>query len=145
MKKKPFILLCILLFAALSLSFFAPFYQVLEDHSGVIYGRLGFFWECFASQGGNLQYASWGFLVAFLALFVTGEVFLLRSYHVDKEKDDIEDKFFVFGVFFIALGFALFSMLCLAITSLIPLVVAILYAVLAVVSVVIHHKFLTSY
>ncbi len=88
-----------------------------------------------------LAFLGFGLFVAFelLAIFL-----LLRSVFADPDNGDSEDKSFVFGYFFLALGFGIFLLYCFSMHHTVAIFLGIIGIAVGIIAVVIHYKKLSN-
>ena len=145
MSKKAFTNLAIIASMVIMGTFFIPFYQVVVGSGDTAYGYFDLPWRAFYRLEGNLFIASTVFFVLYLILMVGGITLYAISASAKDPESDREDKFFVFACFLCAITHAFYALMCIGIGSFIPMVLAILYAILYVVAILIHHRYLVEY
>ena len=145
MKKRHFTILAIILTILFMATFFTPTYQVTVGEGETAYGYMDTPWNAFPKLQGNLPITSTVFLVLEMALLLASIVMYLISATTKNKESDKEDKFFVFASFLAAISNAFYAVMCVGVGSFIPMLLAILYAIIYVIGILIHNKFLTEY
>ena len=144
MNKKNFTLVSIIVSMVFMVSVFMPTYQIIVSTGDTSYGYLSWPWQAFLNQSDNLKVPCFIFFGAYIAVLILAIVLLVRSYFAKTDDGDKEDKFFVFGCFAGAIGSAFFALMGIGISSFIPMGLALLYSILYVVAIFIHHRYLST-
>ena len=127
-------------------STFIPSYQYLVGEGDSLVGYHAFPFVAFQHQKENLIIPCFVFFFGYLALLLLAGIFYVVSYSTKEDAaGDKEDKFFVFGSFIGAIASAFFALMCIGISSFIPMLLGLFYAIAYIVAIVIHHKYLTDY
>ena len=145
MTKKRFAIITMIATGIFILTLFLPLYQINVTSGDTAYGYMSWPWVAFLAKEGSLVWGCFVFLGVYVAGLLGTIILHLKSYLADPLDGDKEDKYFVFGSFLGAIASAIYALVAVSITSVIPMIFALVYSILFVVSILIHHKYLAEY